>query len=261
MKNMMQWVLAATLVCGTSLFTACTSDTSDNPVTPVEPRQRVIAFEGIENARDMGSLVMQDGRTVRFDMLIRSAHLSQATDADVAVLKEQYHLSDVFDFRFDAEAATAPDRVIDGVSYTHLSTMPKAFVEAISSSGGSGSGQTDTRDLAAIAINKAFDPNAQKMARLLYPAIVTAPEAQACYGEFLRGVLNAKGAYCGIARRVRTVPDGHRHLSLQPSVQKERSSWRTSISPIKATPVRWMRCWLCCPTRKAATRLRLSSAP
>ena len=193
MKNMMQWVLAATLVCGTSLFTACTSDTSDNPVTPVEPRQRVIAFEGIENARDMGSLVMQDGRTVRFDMLIRSAHLSQATDADVAVLKEQYHLSDVFDFRFDAEAATAPDRVIDGVSYTHLSTMPKAFIEALSSSGGSGSGQTDTRDLAAIAINKAFDPNAQKMARLLYPAIVTAPEAQAYYGEFLRGVLNAKG--------------------------------------------------------------------
>lgn len=157
---MMQWVLAATLVCGTSLFTACTSDTSDNPVTPIEPRQRVIAFEGIENARDMGSLVMQDGRTVRFDMLIRSAHLSQATDADVAVLKEQYHLSDVFDFR-----------------------------------------------------------------------------------------------------RVRTVPDGHRHLSLQPSVQKERSSWRTSTSPIKVMPVRWMRCWLCCPTRKAATRLRLSSAP
>ena len=91
--------------------------------------------------------------------------------------------------------------------------------------------------------------------------IVTAPEAQAYYGEFLRGVLNAKGAYCGIARRVRTVPDGHRHLSLQPSVQKERSSWRTSTSPIKVMPVRWMRCWLCCPTRKAATRLRLSSAP
>ena len=72
--------------------------------------------------------------------------------------------------------------------------------------------------------------------------IVTAPEAQAYYGEFLRGVLNAKGAYCGIARRVRTVPDGHRHLSLQPSVQKERSSWRTSTSPIKVMPVRWMRC-------------------
>ena len=99
--------------------------------------QRAIAFEGIENARDMGSLVMQDGRTVRFDMLIRSANLSEATDADVDKLKEQYHLSDVFDFRFDAEAAAAPDRVNEGVTYTHLSTLPKIFIENLYSNGSS----------------------------------------------------------------------------------------------------------------------------
>ena len=55
---------------------------TDNPV--VTPRQRVINFEGIDNARDMGSLVMQDGRIVRFDMLVRSGKLAKATDADVA---------------------------------------------------------------------------------------------------------------------------------------------------------------------------------
>ena len=32
MKKMIQWVLAATLVCGTSVFTSCTSDNDDNPV-------------------------------------------------------------------------------------------------------------------------------------------------------------------------------------------------------------------------------------
>ena len=195
MRQWKLWMMAATLVCGTSLFTACTSDSTDNPVIPVEPRQRVVTFEGIENARDMGGLVMQDGRRVRFDMLIRSANLSTATDADVAVLTGQYHLSDVFDFRFEAEKAAAPDRVIAGVTYTHLSTMPMALVEAFSSasSGSSGSEQIDTRDLAAITINNAFNPSAQTMMRLLYPAIVTAPESQAYYGEFLRGVLNAKG--------------------------------------------------------------------
>ena len=31
-----------------------------------------ITFEGVENGRDMGSLVMQDRRTVCFDMLVRS---------------------------------------------------------------------------------------------------------------------------------------------------------------------------------------------
>ena len=28
---MMNWVMAATLVCGASVFTACTSDNGDNP--------------------------------------------------------------------------------------------------------------------------------------------------------------------------------------------------------------------------------------
>ena len=188
-------MMAATLVCGTSLFIACSEESTDNPVAPIEPRQRVITFEGIENAREMGGLVMQDGRTVRFGRLIRSANLSTATDADVDVLTDLFDLSDVFDFRFEAEVAAAPDRIIDGVTYTHLSTMPMALVEAFSSasSGSSGSEQIDTRDLAAITINNAFNPSAQTMMRLLYPAIVTAPESQAYYGEFLRGVLNAKG--------------------------------------------------------------------
>ena len=32
MKNLMQWVLAATLICGTSVFNSCSSDNDDNPV-------------------------------------------------------------------------------------------------------------------------------------------------------------------------------------------------------------------------------------
>ena len=32
MKNLMQWVLAATFICGTSVFTSCSSDNDDNPV-------------------------------------------------------------------------------------------------------------------------------------------------------------------------------------------------------------------------------------
>lgn len=190
MKRVMQWVLASIFVCGASVFTAC-SDKEDNPVQ-VQQRERVIAFEGIENGRDMGSLVMQDGRTVCFDMLVRSGNLATATDADVAILKNRYHLSDVFDFRFDGEVAAAPDRVIEGVNYTQLSTMPAAFISAMSS-GSSSTDSIDTRDVGALVIGKAFDPIAQEFARQLYPAIVTSAEAQAYYGDFLRGVLTAKG--------------------------------------------------------------------
>jgi len=154
--------------------------------------QRAIAFEGIENARDMGTLSMNDGRAIRTDMLVRSGNLSNATDSDVAVLKEKYHLTNVFDFRFEAEANAAPDRIIDGVSYTHLSTLPKAFVEGFSSSR-SDTTRMDMKDVAAVLMKYAFDPKAQTMAHQLYPAIVTDALAQRYYGAFLQGVLHAKG--------------------------------------------------------------------
>ena len=152
----------------------------------------IAAFEGIENARDMGELVMQDGRTVRTGMLVRSGCLAKASDDDVAVLKEKYRLTDVFDFRFEAEANAAPDRIIDGVSYTHLSTLPTAFIQAFSSSRPDTT-RMDTRDMAAMLMKYAFEPKAQTMARKLYPAIVTDSTAQHYYGEFLRGVLRAEG--------------------------------------------------------------------
>ncbi|MBO4802203.1 MAG: tyrosine-protein phosphatase [Bacteroidaceae bacterium] len=154
--------------------------------------QRAIAYEEIENARDMGSLVMKDGKVIRTGMLVRSGNLSKATDSDVALLKEKYHLTDVFDFRFEAEANAAPDRIIDGVSYTHLSTLPQAFIQGFSSSRADTTNM-DTRDMLAVLMKYAFDPKAQTMARQLYPAIVTDSTAQQYYGEFLRGVLNAKG--------------------------------------------------------------------
>lgn len=140
----------------------------------------------------MGTLVMQDGRQVRTGMLVRSGNLSQATDADVAVLKATYRLTDVFDFRFEAEANAAPDRIIDGVSYTHLSTLPTAFIQGFSSSR-SDSTKMDTRDMAVMLMKYAFDPKAQTMARRLYPAIVTDSTAQHYYGAFLRGVLRSEG--------------------------------------------------------------------
>ncbi|MBQ7423139.1 MAG: tyrosine-protein phosphatase [Prevotella sp.] len=171
--------------------------------------QRAIEFNGIENARDMGTLVMQNGQTVRMGMLVRSGNLSKVTDGDVAVLKEKYRLTDVFDFRFEAEANAAPDRTIDGVSYTHLSTLPQAFIsmspklgddrglnEGISNAGSDpqppnlgGLGN----DMLAVLMKYAFDPQAQTMARRLYPAIVTDSTAQRYYGTFLRGVLRAEG--------------------------------------------------------------------
>lgn len=156
------------------------------------PKDRTIPFEGIENARELGGLVMQDGRTIRTGKLVRSGELSAASDADVALLKSRFGLSDVYDFRFELERDRKPDREIDGVSNTWLSTLPHAFVAAFTS------GRADTTvaqsaNLLETVASYAFNPKAQELANRLYPAIVTDTTSQKRYGEFLRGVLDARG--------------------------------------------------------------------
>lgn len=155
-------------------------------------QDRTIPFEGIENARELGGLVMQDGRSIRLGKLVRSGNLNKASDKDAAILKDRFLLTDVFDFRFDAEAAAAPDRELEGVRITLLSTLPQAFIDGFSA------GRADTAQIQASGFLErlaqyAFDPRAQEMGRRLYPAIVSDPTSQQRYGAFLKGVLNADG--------------------------------------------------------------------
>ena len=94
---------------------------------------RFVAFESIENGRELGGLAMRDGRKIQHNRLVRSGHLARASDGDVAMLKGRFGTSHVFDFRFDAETRDAEDRRMEGVCYTRLSTLPKAFVEGFTS--------------------------------------------------------------------------------------------------------------------------------
>lgn len=156
------------------------------------PKDRTIAFEGIENARELGGLQMQDGRRIRAGKLVRSAELSKASDADVALLKKRFGLTDVFDFRFEAERSKAMDREIDGVKNTWLSTLPEKFVDAFAS-GRADTAVVQSQNLMETLSEYAFNTKAQQMAQKLYPAIVMDTTSQKRYGEFLRGVLSSKG--------------------------------------------------------------------
>ena len=135
---------------------------------------------------------MQDGRAIIHGKLVRSGDLSEATDKDVAILKDRFHLTDVFDFRMDIDLQEEPDRVIDGVTYTHLSTLPLAYADGFSS-GSADTTEVESRNLIEALTKYAFDPEAQQMAKNLYPAIVSDSLSQRRYGEFLKGVLNAEG--------------------------------------------------------------------
>ncbi len=153
---------------------------------------RRIAFDRIENARELGGITVADGRSIRARRLIRSGNLSLATDADIEILRRDFKLSDIVDFRFPAEAAKDPDRVIPGVRYTSLSTLPQEFIDGFSQ-GRSEAGQLSSAEFAAALVHHAQNPAAQELAKRMYLGIVSNPTSQQRYGEFLRVVLNADG--------------------------------------------------------------------
>ncbi|MBQ7751119.1 MAG: tyrosine-protein phosphatase [Bacteroidales bacterium] len=153
---------------------------------------RNVPFEGIENARDLGGLRMRGGNVIRKDMLIRSGELSRATDGDLKILSDRFMLSDIFDFRFDAEVESARDKVGDGVRYTRLSTLPEVLVNGFSD-GRADSEKIKSEDFTAQLVSFAFNPKAQELSRQMYPLTVSDTTSQRLYGEFLRGVLKAEG--------------------------------------------------------------------
>lgn len=76
-----------------------------------------IGLTGIVNARELGGYISEDGRKVKRGVLFRTGALSGMTEADRTCLMEQYHLTDVIDFRTSFECAAAPDPVMDPVAY------------------------------------------------------------------------------------------------------------------------------------------------
>ena len=78
---------------------------------------RMITFAGIINARDLGGLTTIEGKTIRKGLLLRTANLSEATEADLSKLRQDYRLSAVIDLRTAVERKERPDRIPEGVEY------------------------------------------------------------------------------------------------------------------------------------------------
>ena len=84
-----------------------------------------IPFENLNNVRDLGGMVTEDGRHVKEGMLLRSGRLFEASDADKKRLAEMVDL--ILDFRSKDEVDKTPDPQLDGVEYIHMSIYDDSF--------------------------------------------------------------------------------------------------------------------------------------
>lgn len=144
-------------------------------------------FEGIINARDLGGIRIGD-KTVRSGMLLRTAHLNQATDADIRRLQEEYHLKKIFDFRTQQEGALQPDRVVPGAHHYSLPTLDVAEEQK------SGKAIPDEMwiDLSKHIVRLSFMKIFQEKGRQLYPSLVLSEFSQLQYASFLNLILETE---------------------------------------------------------------------
>lgn len=85
-----------------------------------------IGLDGVDNARELGGYVMQDGRTVKSGVLLRTGKLLGATAQDISKLRDIYKVEKVLDMRTTVEIAQEPDVQIDGAENIHIGVIDES---------------------------------------------------------------------------------------------------------------------------------------
>lgn len=79
---------------------------SDRTGRPVPDARHVSPLQGAHNFRDLGGLALADGRRIRTGRVFRSDAMDALTDADVAMLIDEYGLRFILDLRDGDEVAS-----------------------------------------------------------------------------------------------------------------------------------------------------------
>ena len=146
-----------------------------------------IVFEHIDNARDLGGIVGAGGREIRPYRLLRTAHLHDATDADIERLRKEYNLCRIFDFRSLGEFQAFPDREIEGVQHHLLPTIDMRAEQQT----GKPIPDEAFLELDRHIVNFSFYPEVQMMAANMYSSLICSEFSQLQYAAFLRLIVEA----------------------------------------------------------------------
>ncbi|MBQ2540580.1 MAG: tyrosine-protein phosphatase [Paludibacteraceae bacterium] len=146
-----------------------------------------ILFDNILNARDLGGIIGAGGHPIRPHRLLRTAHLHDASDADVERLRSEYNLCRIFDFRSLGESEAVPDREIPGAQHHLLPTIDMRAEQDT----GKPIPEEAFLELDRHIVNYSFYPEVQQMAANMYPSLIRSEFSQLQYAAFLRLIIEA----------------------------------------------------------------------
>ena len=130
-------------------------------------------FRSVKNIRDLGGIMTKDGHRIKEKMLIRSSTLDALSPYEFDILKNEYNLNLVIDFRTTKSFVNKPD-LVGNIRREHLITYK--FLET----------QQFTHDIGC---------ECDDFFLKVYRGITLSEESKEAYAKFLRLVLeNEKGS-------------------------------------------------------------------
>lgn len=146
--------------------------------------EHFMLLKKVVNTRDIGGDVTTDGRMIKSGLLIRSASLATASDADLALLAA-LPVAKIIDFRTDFEKRGKENRPLPGTTYISLPIQPVDNGETPEEMD-----KLKAFDISKIIMFAAFNERAKTIAREMYPLMVMRPDCQQQFAAFLREVVD-----------------------------------------------------------------------
>ena len=181
--NMKRKSFMVLLLVGVICFAASCASKPTQPVAQqVTAESQEIGLSGVVNARELGGLKTQDGKTVKTGLVFRSGKLADATEEDIKKLTEEYHLATVIDFRTSIEVESAPNPSIEGVENKEIRVVDEEGKKDIINKT-SGATDADPVDGMIQAVKNG------KITPDMYISIIKTETGQKGYAEFFRTLL------------------------------------------------------------------------
>ena len=166
-----------------SLFMITTASCQTDVVNEgIELKNQLIGVTSAHNARQLGGYKIGK-KTVKTDLLIRTAAISGLSEVDSALLSDKYRVQRVYDFRGQAESQASPDVIPGNAGYLSLS-IPFTGTE------NSAMQSQSQEETIKMLLQYADNPMVQDMCENMYRKIFFDEASQEVYRKFFADLVS-----------------------------------------------------------------------
>ena len=169
------------IACLAIMLVSCEANVNED-MQELDLKKQLIGVEKVHNARQLGGYRI-GRKTIKDNLLLRTAKLSEMTVADSTLLSDNYKVQCIYDFRGQEESISEPDVIPGNSRYISL---------AISFSGGSSQGSMGSgskEDMIKLLLENAEHPAIQNMCTNMYDIIFFEESSQEVYRKFFANLL------------------------------------------------------------------------